>query len=76
MTKNETITPKELKKILDLSFALDLLLLCTITDTIIKIQVYDSWKIKIYECSNDDKREIFDMINGYYKARNNKQLNK
>jgi hypothetical protein len=74
--KHELITPNEIKKILELSAALDLELLCTITDNIIRIRTYDRWKVKIYECSNDYKREIFDMINGYYRARNNKQLNK
>jgi hypothetical protein len=64
----ETITTKELKKILDLSIALDTLILCTITDTIIKIRAYNNHlKSKIYKCTDDDKRQIFDMINGYYK---------
>ncbi len=69
MTKYETITLNELKKIFSVSDALDLELLCTITDTIIKFRIYGKWKVKYFECSQNEKRKIFELLNEHYKSR-------
>lgn len=73
MTKTETITPKELKKIMKLSIAIDMELdfYIAYSQRTIAIDRYnnlDSNKTKIYSVSRDDMLAIFYLINAYAKV--------
>ena len=70
MKKIETITPRELKKIMKLSIAIDMELgfyiaYCQRTIAIDRYNNWDSNKTKIYSFSLEDMHKIFTLVNAY-----------